>query len=194
MRKVMLLSAILLGAFTLNACSSHYLGKRELRPRPRLFVGRYEAVSVWAPEWSHVKDIWQSCPEAAFTWDHDGADYQLIVSWSNDHWSSQLLRGDDAYLFEEDSPDFNRIVRDSCKALRYDSQEWLAPLKTGKAAREEPTDRYELREIRNGPLSTSAIIDKKTGKVWIWTEVTNNGKKTGKSAFLSEDVIPEPEK
>jgi hypothetical protein len=39
------------------------------------------------------------------------------------------------------------------------------------------------------------MIDKKTGKVWIWTNITDNdGKKTRKSAFLSEEVIPEPEK
>jgi hypothetical protein len=44
-----------------------------------------------------------------------------------------------------------------------------------------------------GPFG--AMIDKKTGKVWIWTNITdNNGKKTGKTAFLSEEAIPEPEK
>jgi hypothetical protein len=127
-------------------------------------------------------------------WDHDDADYQLTMFWSSNHWSAQLFRSDDAYLLEEDSADFNHVLRDSCKTLRYDSLEWLAPLKTGTAKKEELSDRYELREIRNGPLSTSAMIDKKTGRVWVWTEVTNNGKKTGRTAFLSEDVIPEPEK
>jgi hypothetical protein len=191
MGKVMLLAAIFLGVFSFAACSSHEFGKRELRPRPRLFVGHYTA-GVWTPEWLQSKEIWQSCPDAAFIWDRDNADYQLNVSWRTDHWSAQLFRSDSAYLLEEDSPDFNRILRDSCKAMRYDSLEWLAPL---KAAKEEATDRYDLRELHNGVLSTSAMIDKKTGKVWIWTNITdNNGKKTGKTAFLSEEAIAEPEK
>ncbi len=116
-----------------------------------------------------------------------------MVFWSHDHWSAQLFRSDDAYMLEEDSPDFNRILRDSCKALRYDSGGWgVRPLKAAKA---EPTDRYDLRELHNGAVSTSAMIDRKTGKVWIWTNLMdNNGKKTGKSAFLSEEVVPEPEK
>jgi|HubBroStandDraft_4_1064222.scaffolds.fasta_scaffold231736_2 hypothetical protein len=193
MHRGMLFAAMLLGAFGLAACSSHHLGRRELRPRPKLFVGHHVG-NTWTPLWDNAKDIWQSCPEAALIWNREDADYQLIMSWSDGHWSARLLRSDFAYLLQKDSPDFNRILRDSCKALRYDALEWLAPPKIGKAA-EEPTDRYELRELRNGAVSTSAMIDKKTGKVWIWTNLTdNNGKKTGKSAFLSEEVIPEPEK
>jgi hypothetical protein len=194
MRKTVLLELVFLSTVGLAACS-HLAGKRELRPRPRLFVGHYAADNVWAPEWGHAKDIWESCPEAAFVWDRDAADYQLTIHWSDGRWSAQLFRSDFAYLLEEDSPDFNRIVRDSCKALRYDSMEWRAPLKADKVGKEGPADRYDLRELRNGTVSTAAIIDKKTGRVWIWTNIIdNNGKKTGKSAFLSEEVIPEPEK
>lgn len=121
MLKRILVGAIFLGAFGLGAYSPCWFGKRELSPRPRLFVGHYAAAGVWTPEWGHAKDIWRSCPDAVFMWDHDNADYQLMVFWSHDHWSAQLFRSDDAYMLEEDSPDFNRILRDSCKALRYDS-------------------------------------------------------------------------
>jgi hypothetical protein len=193
MRRLLPLSTIFLGMFSLCACSSHVFGKSDLRTRPKLFVGHY-AGGAWTPEWSHFKDVRQSCPEAVVIWDRDAADYQLNMYWSEGHWASQLLRNDSADMLEEDSPDFNRIVRDSCKAVLYDSLEWRAPLGADTAARGESPDRYDLRELHNGALSTSAMIDKKTGKVWIWTSLTENGKKTGKTAFLSEEVVPEPEK
>lgn len=193
MSKGLMAGLVLLVALGFAACPSRRGARSGLRPRPRLFVGQHSGKD-WIPEWDHAKDIWLSCPEVIPVWDGDEADYQLFTFWGDNKWSARLFRNDLGFLLEEDSPDFNRILRDSCNALHYDSAEWLAPLGADRTAATGATDRYDLRELRNGALSTSAIIDKKTGKVWVWTEITSNGKKTGKTAFLSEEVIPEPEK
>ncbi len=176
----------------LAACSHGARGGHGPAARPKLFVGHKES-SVWVPEFDRTKDIFASCPEPALMWNGDDVDYRLIMSWKENRWSARLFRADFGFLLEEDSPDFNQVLRDSCKAIRYDLLEWL-PRSTANLPKPEMTERYELRELRNGGLSTSALLDKKTGKVWVWTELTEHGKKVGKSAFLSEDVVPEPEK
>ena len=56
-----------------------------------------------------------------------------------------------------------------------------------------PIDQFELHEVRNGPLMTTALLNRRTGRVWIWTKLTDS-KKTGgpDSAFIEEAVIPRP--
>jgi hypothetical protein len=106
------------------------------------------------------------------------------MGWESDHWGAGLFRKDLAFLFHENSPDFNRVVRDACKAIRLDMS-WVGP---PAAARDVSVDRYEVKDVRNGAALESAILDKKTGKVWVWREDKN----TGTSTFVSEELVPEP--
>jgi hypothetical protein len=69
-------------------------------------------------------------------------------------------------------------------------QSWVGhppvPLSTEKKA-ESAVDRYELHDLHDGSTPTSAIIDKKTGQVWVWTSATRGG------YFASKEILPEPE-
>jgi hypothetical protein len=126
--------------------------------------------------------------------DQKEADYRLLMFWREGQWRSYLSRSDSAYLFDEDSVDFSQIVRDGCRAMLEDTK-YPAPIPAGQQGpQSHEVDRYELRDVRNGAVTSSAILDKKTGKVWIWNNVTDEkGRKTGKSAFVSEEVSPEPD-
>ncbi len=168
-------------------------------PRPKLFVGRTEMATknisqapfTSYPVWpgAHPEDILLSCPDSVLVLDANVADYRLSMRWDTDHWEAGLLRKDSALLFHERSPDFNQVVRNACKAIKFDMS-WVSP----PAAREASADRYELKDLHNGPTSTTALIDRRTGRVWVWTNFTDNkGQKTGKTEFLSEDVVPDPE-
>jgi hypothetical protein len=168
---------------------------RGRRPRPRVFIGHkafYMGKEYSSPEYERAKDVWESCPSIELMFDESQTDYGLWMNWQKDHWNTTLLRTDSAFLLQEDSPDFNQIVRHACKAIHKD-EEWPVPEKKSEEKKSE-ANRYELHDLHNGPISTSAIIDKKSGKVWVWTTLTDNrGKQTGKSYFASEEVSPEPE-
>ena len=57
----------------------------------------------------------------------------------------------------------------------------------------KPEHEFELHQVRNGPLMTTALLDRKTGRVWIWTKITDAKKVGGpESAFVEEEVIPQP--
>lgn len=57
----------------------------------------------------------------------------------------------------------------------------------------KPENEFELHEVRNGTLITTALLDRKTGRVWIWTKFTDAKKLGGPdSAFMEEQVVPRP--
>ena len=56
-----------------------------------------------------------------------------------------------------------------------------------------PIDEFDLHEVRNGTVITTALLNRRTGRVWIWTKVTDAQKTGGpESAFLEETIIPKP--
>ncbi len=189
MRAKRLFLGIIIGA-VLAAGFSWVLAQRHSSPRSRLFVtDGGETINGPLPAFNRGNDIRQSCPEAVFALEEDKSDYSLTMRWDQNHWGGLLVE-DGAFLFQENGPDFNKIVRDACKAIQED-QRWPVGSQKQKAIL---LDRYELRDLHNGSLSTSAILDKQTGKVWVWTNLTrDDGKLTGKSAFISEEVSPPPE-
>jgi hypothetical protein len=139
----------------------------------------------------HADEIRQACPTAAFSLEKDGAEYRLWMGWDKDHWHSMLVRqGDAVLLIEKDSPDYKQIVRDACRAIRPDTA-WLSEHRKEKASTAhaaEESNRYELRDIHDGGISRSALLDKRTGKVWGWHALS------GKGWFNQEDISPEPDK
>ena len=149
------------------------------RPRPKMFVGGFmAAIQLAKPE-----TILQNCPEPRLAFDAETADYSLWMRWEQNHWNGSLFGKDGTVLFHEDSSDSNQLIRDACKSLWQDLR-WPGPPDQQRNA----TDRFDLRDLHNGPVSTSAIIDRKTGKVWVWER-----DKDGGTVFMSEHVIPEPE-
>jgi hypothetical protein len=157
------------------------------KPRSRLFVSDGYGINGPKATFNHATDVRQSCPETVFALEEDRADYSLTMYWGQGQWAG-MLEGNGAFLFKENSADFNKIVRDACKVIQ-DDEKW--PLRN-QEPKQTLLDRYELRELRNGTLSTSAILDKQTGEVWVWTNITRDGKETGKSAFVAEEVSPPP--
>lgn len=110
------------------------------------------------------------------------------------------MRRDSALVYRGESPDYKHILREACKSIRRDVAQWgfsdrlrKVPAEASSqkvTAAETASNRYDPREVRNGSIATTAIFDKQTGQVWVWTELTEkNGKKTGRSAFVAEDVL-----
>jgi hypothetical protein len=46
-----------------------------------------------------------------------------------------------------------------------------------------PHARYELHEVRNGMLTTTALLDNQTGRVWILAAVPGNGARVEAMSF-----------
>jgi hypothetical protein len=139
---------------------------------------------------SHFDELRQACPNVAFSLSKEGSEYRLSMSWINEHWQSSLIREDSVLLMTSNSPDFKQIMREACRAIKPDTA-WL--LETRKRKVSEPhaveeSNRYELREIHDGSISRSALLDKRTGKVWGWHALSVKG------WFDQEDISPEPDK
>lgn len=52
--------------------------------------------------------------------DPEEADYELSMECGEGEWHSGLFRKDNAFLFSESGPAFNRTVRDACKTINQD--------------------------------------------------------------------------
>jgi hypothetical protein len=138
-------------------------------------------------------DVIHTCSGIALGSDNDQADYSLRMVWIEDAWYAMLLRHDSVILHRYQGKDHNAIIRDACRQVQKDP-DWPMVERLDKAASiakrvDAPAagDRYELRDVRNGPVVTTGIIDRRSGQIWIWTKGPN-----GKTYFLQEDMIPEP--
>jgi hypothetical protein len=146
----------------------------------------------------------KACPNEAIG-GTDSADYKLTMFWSDQDksWHGFLLRKDDAVLKTYQGPDSAKIARQICQFVQRDFPAWLATERertssesreqTGRIPDQVPSaGRFELRDVRNGPLFTTAMIDTKSGRVWVWIQYHDkNGKETS-SGFLEEDITPKP--
>ncbi|HZL68335.1 MAG TPA: hypothetical protein VFC29_13510 [Candidatus Limnocylindrales bacterium] len=138
-------------------------------------------------------DIIHNCSSIALGSDQDQADYMLGMRWVGDTWHAVLVRHDSVILHQYEGKDSNAIIRDACKQVQKDP-DW--PMvgrleKTTSIAKPAdipgPGDRYELRDVRNGSVVITGIIDRQTGRIWIWKEGLR-----GNTFFLQEDMIPDP--
>jgi gas vesicle protein len=191
MRVKQLFFGMAIGAILTAAAYSLVLAERHSTPRRRLFLYDRETISGPAASvqmLNRVPDIREICPDTLIVFEREKADYSQSMFWIQNHWRA-VLTGDSALLLAEETPDFNKIIRDVCKAIRED-QKWPS---RSLEQKNNLLDRYELRDLRNGNVSTSAMLDKQTGKVWVWKNITRDGKATGKTAFLSEEVSPRPD-
>lgn len=172
---------------------AYLLGTRRLPGDPPIvFISSSDIL----PE--HADEIRQACPSAAFALSDEPAEYVLSMGWDKDRWTSMLIRKDSVLLMKKDSPDYKQIVREACRAIQPDTA-WLSDHRTRKsseprAANEphaaEDSTRYELRDIHDGSISRSALLDKRTGKIWAWHSVSSSVK----GWLLEEDIVPEPDK
>jgi hypothetical protein len=153
-------------------------------------------------QWSEA--LRENCPVVALIIHQEGADYSLKPEWGTNGWSVLLLRSDTAVILDADNPDYKKLLRMVCRAITRDAPLWIATqaraatrrtANSGENNEENRLDqnRYELREVRNGALSTTALLDTRRGRVWIWTKLTDkNGAATGRSGFFEEEVSPDP--
>ena len=151
--------------------------------RPVVFINDRSGVLL-----ERAQDIWQSCPGAAFSLTEKGSDYQLGMYWEKDHWTSLLVREDSVLLMKQDSPDFNHLMREACRAIKPDAATWLPEHRMRIASEPRIADesnRYELRDIHDGQVYGAALLDRRTGKVWTWHAAGE--------WFKQETVLPEPE-
>ena len=88
--------------------------------------------------------------------------------------------------------DYNALLKGACSRLS-DDEGYSWPGLGGSTASE--TARYDLHDLRNGNIATSAILDRKTGRVWIWTKCSDcKGLEQGSSRFSEEKLVPNPSK
>jgi hypothetical protein len=145
-----------------------------------------------------------ACPETAFVTDQGQADYQVQALWYAGKWNVVVTRSDSAAVYDAQGPDYVQILREACGRIDADAEKWssrdaVAQARLPRPSREGDAEyRYELRDVHNGSTSTSAIFDRRTGRVWIWTNLTGKSGKS-ESAFVAEDVysytdspIPDP--
>lgn len=196
--RILSLGAILLGAVVV--VSFFFISNRH-RSQATIFVGEQSGFGKDAITFPHsdwLDSFSKACPDAAFMLGPDESDYKIMATWSDGRWYAVMSRRDGALMQISQDPDYAKILREACERVRDDIRVRGRPLLSARGTAPESTftvsqqadnsDRYELRDIRNGNLVTSAIFDKKTGRVWVWTTLTGkNGQKTG-SAFVSEDV------
>ena|ERR1019366_6609857 len=170
-------------------------GSYWLGARVKSWRGAPPRVFVWGPSVSplgRARDIWDSCPHIALSLEPDAADYTIGMLWIDDHWQSLVKRGSSILLADDHSPDFNKLLRQACRAISRDASTW--PLDDARAITSQPAHadesaRYELRDIIYGDARNSALLDRRTGKVWIWLK---DPKSPGGGFFLEEDVTPVP--
>lgn len=204
-RKVLWIVGLIIVA---TASVTYFVASNKSNRQPKIFVGERKGIGseAWTFDWA--EGFWEACPQAALVEDEDHADYVFWASWGQGRWNGYVQRKDTAFLYRGQNPDYKQILRSACRKIRRDFADWNQPQDRQKQpetangpAKAEPTEnhnRFELRDVRNGNTITSAIFDKQTGRVWVWTVLTGkDGKKTG-SAFISEDVhsysgSPQPE-
>jgi hypothetical protein len=131
----------------------------------------------------------------AFVADGKSADYSIQVIWAPSPkaaWLAWASRRDNALIYEGENSDYVQLLRDTCRLIRADLKDWTLPddslpQEEGQSTRAD-LDRYELRDVRNGNVITSAIFDRQTGRVWVWTSVKGkNG--SDESYFMAEEVL-----
>jgi len=157
-------------------------------------LGPYPHTEFNYGDWAHA--FWADCAPMALALDEQNSDYSIEPHWEGGRWKAEVGRSDNAYIYAGEDPDSHRLLRAACRAIRSDSPGWISlkpqvpPSELGEPTRDaaRPSDRFELREVRNGSLATTAMIDKRSGRIWIWTKYSD-----GRSGFLEEDVTPQPE-
>lgn len=149
-------------------------------------------------DWAHA--FWAGCAPFALMLPEgeENSDYSVETRWAQGHWEAEVFRNDRAFIYKGENADSHRLLRSVCRAIRDDAPRWItldpdvspAELAKNMAAKERArtSDRYEVRDIRNGAVTTTALIDKRTGRVWVWTKLSN-----GQTEFLEEEVTPRPD-
>jgi len=146
----------------------------------------------------------ENCPKPALAGEELAADYEIIAMWRKEQWTVSVERKNRATIFQRSDTNYKRLIQEACKAVYEDFPIWLdTERRRGESLRradqrpEEESNRalrYELHDMRNGPLTSTALLDRQTGRVWVWTETTDKkGRKVGD--YLSQvEVSPPPEK
>ena len=210
MKTVLLVAAAVLVTLALSEYLHHSHSERQIRvivatPGVAAVEGAFQmglpTGSLLLPKMEWANDFWSSCHRMAFATSAREADYTLVAGWVRNAWSATVRRHDSALIYRGQSPNYKEILRGACRAIADDRGNWeetTSATDTASAAEERqeqlsPTDRYDLRDLHNGMKTTTAILDKRTGRVWIWTELTDNkGKSTGETAFVGEQTLGSP--
>ena len=120
--------------------------------------------------------------------------YLLTLSQSDNRWHGilwQNVAAQEYLLWVGVDPEYNKLLADACSRLK-DEARYASP--EPSAGERADASRYDLHDLRNGNIATSAILDRKTGRVWVWTSVTNSKGEKAKSEFVEEDLVPSPTK
>ena len=139
-----------------------------------------------------MANILAMCPGVALgsSSNYDASNrYLLQMSFRENRWHAILWRAKEYALWVGVDPDYNKLLTDACGRLK-DESEYALP---EHPAERVDSNRYDLHDLRNGNIATSAILDRKTGRVWIWSKCSDC-KGPEKSFFSEEQLVPSPSK
>jgi hypothetical protein len=142
-------------------------------------------------------DAWMSkvlsaCPGTFLSFDkaQSSDHYLALLLWRENKWNGTLWRdasGEEYLLWARNSSDYGKLLADMCVQAQDDWKHPLPPAQSHDA-------RYDLHDLRNGNVATSAILDRQTGRVWIWSSITDRKGVKTKSEFVEEELSPSPAK
>jgi hypothetical protein len=167
--------------------------------QPKIFVSAPDS----PPNFDPAAAVTTACTQMAFVTDRKQSDYDIVLVWDEGSWSAYTQRTDSAELPSETNADYEAVLRRVCGAIARDAKLWAADrvfrsesdLQFNREDNNRPSDgeRYELRDLRIGTDMRTGMIDRRSGRVWIWTQYRDQkGNYTG-SSFLEEEETPKPD-
>jgi hypothetical protein len=169
------ITALLVVGWTYVPPRSH-----QRKQQPRIYVG--DLVGNDYSEW--IKDFRMACPHMAFVQDEKAADYTIKALWVPSQppaWHAMAERRDKAFLCEGESPDYVQLLRDSCRLIRADLEDW-AEFEREKPPTIAPTGRYVLT-YHSTNYNQALLLDTKTGAVWELGQVNDTVAQLGYRSF-----------
>jgi hypothetical protein len=119
--------------------------------------------------------------------------YLAQLLWRDNRWSAVLWRdagGEQYVISAQTGSNYNALLNDMCSQARNE----IRYEDSGSLTSRTTELRYDMHDLRNGNVATSEILDRKTGRVWIWTTMTDSKGVKTKTEFIEEDLVPNPSK
>jgi hypothetical protein len=164
---------------------------RQPRQRPVLVVE--DGRSGSSGEIQRLSSTFATCPGVVLGFSPNVAGtnyYHLLMSWSENRWEGYLFQDtaeQEYVIWAGSGVDYNALLKGACSRIS-DDEGYVWPGLGGSTTSE--TARYDLHDLRNGNIATSAILDRKTGRVWEWTYSVDKFGRT--NYFVEDELHPNP--
>jgi len=171
MNRVLTLAAILVVAIAIVHLSRPQRQWKQPRVLVEAIARAHLSHETSSVDWTEY--FRSACPHMALVGSDELADYSIYATWlpsppmETGSWTVRVERRDYAKIYQDSggkSPDSIKLLRESCRAIRSDVEEW------GEFGRERPpkvasVGRYAL-SYHPTNYNQALLLDTKTGAVW----------------------------